>query len=316
MLLRVPPFRGAQVAAGVVVLATLAVLLELRMEDWPLGVRLGCSGGLGLLVWALVIGTPPAEDQARPWLAALCLSAVVLLALALGHIIDLLGEDGWYGLDGIDGDGAPWAGLVGAVLLVLLAAAWCARERGAASCAFVAGVAGTGLLLLCRAWISDPSTQTLRWLLALSALVLLVLTLVQRDGRPEHAAQLANAGGLAVLMIAQTVGIGPLFGFFFIDLEAQLGAGWELLLLAAGFGLMAYGAVDGHRGPVVFGILNVVAFVVAASLGGGGFAGWPLVLLLAGVALLAIGLRPTTPAPPEPGSDTEPPPAIEVRLDA
>lgn len=311
MLLRVPPFRGAQVAAGVVVLATLALLLELRMEDWPAGARLACSGGLAVLVWALVIGTPSAEGQARPWLAALCLSAVVLLALALGHVLDLLGEDGWYGTAG---DDTPWAGLAGCTLLILLAAAWCARERAAASCAFVAGVAGTGLLLLCRAWISEPSGQTLRWLLALSAFVLLVLTLVQRDVRPQHAAQLANAGGLAVLAIAQTAGVGPVFFLVFFEEQPQLGAGWDLLLLAAGFGLMAYGAVDGHRGPVVFGILNTVAFVVATGFNGG-FVGWPLVLLLAGVALLVIGLRPTTPAPPEPGSDDELAPAIEVRLD-
>jgi hypothetical protein len=56
--------------------------------------------------------------------------------------------------------------------------------------------------------------------------------------------------------------------------------------------------------------------VVAISVGGGGFGGWPVVLLVAGLALLAIGLRPTTPAPPEPGSDADPPPAIEVRVES
>jgi hypothetical protein len=66
---------------------------------------------------------------------------------------------------------------------------------------------------------------------------------------------------------------------------------------------------------VAVGLLNLATFVLAVSLPGGGFAGWPVALLLAGLALLATGLRPTTPAPPEPGSDEDPPPAIEVRVE-
>jgi hypothetical protein len=310
MLLRVPPFRGAQVGTGAVVLTTLVALLQLRMGGWSAGAHLACAAGLGAIVWTLVIGTPPAEGQARPWLAALCLSAVLLLVLALGRIVELAGDDGFFGIDGGSG-----AGLALSAPVVCLAAAWCARRRNVASCALVAGVAGTGGLVALASWIGDPSLATIRWLLALAAFVLLVLTLVARDNRPEHGAQLANAGGLAVAAIGQTAGFGPLGLFFLVPEGTRLGTGWELVVLAAGFGLMAYGAVDGHRGPVVLGISNVAIFVAAASLTGG-FAGWPVVLLVAGVGLLAVGLRPTTPAPPEPGSDADPPPAIEVRVES
>jgi hypothetical protein len=100
---------------------------------------------------------------------------------------------------------------------------------------------------------------------------------------------------------------------FYDDDLLHLGTGWELALIAAGFGLMAYGAVDGHRGPVVFGLVNATIFVQAVAVTGG-FGGWPVVLLVGGLGLLAIGLRPTTPAPPEPGLGTEPPPPIDVRV--
>ncbi len=309
-LLRVPEFRGAQVGAGVVVLTVLAVLLEARMP-WSPGVFLACNAALGLLVWALVIGTPPAEGAARPWLAALCLSALALLGLTLGHLADVLGSDGTYGAEE---DDIPHRALVISLLVLCLAATWCARRRGAASCALVAAIVGVAALLLAADWVADPSVQTMRWLLAFSAFVLLVLTIAQRDGNPEHAAQLANAGGLATAAIGQSAGIGPatLLFFLFFEEEPHLATGWQLLVLAAGFGLMAYGAVDGHRGPVVIGLVNIAIFVAAAALGDNDFVGWPLVLLLGGLAFLVIGLRPTTPAPPEPGSGEDLPPPIEV----
>ena len=198
MLVRVPQFRGAQVAAGVVVLTTLALLLEVRMGQWSPGAHLVCSGGLGLLVWVLVIGTPPAEGRPRPWLGALCLSAVALLVVSLGHLVDLFGTNDFYGAGG-GGNSARTATLT--ALVVCGAATWCARQRAAAACALVAGVAGTIALLELADWIADPGLTAVRWLLVFAAFVLLVLTLVQRDSTPAHAAQWANAGGLAIAAI-------------------------------------------------------------------------------------------------------------------
>lgn len=315
MLPRVPPFRGAQVATGVVVLTTLAVLLELRMRWSPAG-HLAMSGGLAAVFWALVIGTPPAEGRARPWLAALCLSAVGLLAVAGGHFVDVLGGDGFYGVGGED---QARDTLLGA-LLVGATAAWCARRRAAASCALLTGLAGVVAVVELAEWVAEPSMETFRWLLLGTAVVLLLATLATRDRRPQHAAQYANAGGIAVaaigvraLTIAVLGGLGAAFGESAGEAAGiGLGTGWELVLLAAGFGLLAYGAVDGQRGPVVVGLLDLALFVISATEPRGSFTGWPIFLAAAGLVFLVIGLRPTTPAPPEPGFDAEPPPPIEV----
>jgi hypothetical protein len=73
------------------------------------------------------------------------------------------------------------------------------------------------------------------------------------------------------------------------------------VLVAVGFGLVAYGAVDRERGPVWLGVAVLTAFVLLAS--GGNLLWWPLILLLAGMAAIAAGLRPTTAAPPAPNLD-------------
>lgn len=312
MLPRVPPFRGAQVATGVVVLTTLAVLLELRMR-WAPGGHLAATGGLALLVWALVLGTPPAEGRARPWLAALCLSAVGLLGVAGGHLVDVLGGDGFYGVDGPH----QARDTVFGALLVGVAAAWCSRRRAAASCALLAGLAGVVAVVELAEWVGSPSMETFRWLLLGCAVVLLLCTLASRDRRPLHAAQYANAGGIAVAAIGVRALVLGFFEGFSEDVDGgagilHLGTGWELVLLAAGFGLLAYGAVDGQRGPVVVGLVDLGLFVVAATVPEGSFWGWPVFLAAAGLVFLVIGLRPTTPAPPEPLYG-DPPPPIEVR---
>lgn len=310
MLLRIPPFRGAQVAAGVVVLTVLVLLLELRMTWSPAG-HLAAVAAVAVPVWVLLAATPPAEGRARPWLSALCLSAVGLLAVALGHVIDILGGDGFYG--GADPGDVALGGLV-----VGVAATWCLRARGAASCALIAGLAGTTALLAGAEWVGDPSDRLLRWLLLASAVVLLVLTLAHRDRRHLVAAQFANAGGLAVAAIALPTVLGTAFALVLGGPDARpdvapLATGWEIVLMAAGFGMLAYGAVDGERGPVVVGVIDLALFVASTMTPHDDLVGWPLFLLLAGAAFLVIGLRPTTPAPPEPGIDVEPLPPVDVR---
>lgn len=310
MLLRIPSFRGAQVATGVVVLTTLAVLLEIRMA-WSPGAHLAATGGLGAFVWVLLVETPPADGRARPWLAALCLCGVLLVAVALGHVFDLLGGHGFYDRHG---DHAHRALTLGA-LLVCAGAAWCSRVRGAASCALAAGAAGTIALVELAYWVAHPSAGTVRWLLLLAAVVLLVLTLAHRDSRPVHGAQFANAGGLAVAAIGVEALLPTLIRFIGEPQRSPgLATGWELTLAAAGFGLLAYGAVDDQRGPVVVGLLNLALFVGAVGVPQSDLVGWPLFLLAAGLVFLVIGVRPTTPAPPEPGVGDEPPPPLEVHV--
>ena len=149
-----------------------------------------------------------------------------------------------------------------------------------------------------------------RLLLLVMAVGLALAAVSRRDRRPTHAAQLANAGGVALAAIAA----GPLAAGLLRGAIARgrrrgphlgavpaVGWGWEVPLLIGGFGLLAYGAVDRQRGPVLVGLLGAGGFV-ASSAGDGRqtLLGWPVVLAVAAAFMLVVGLRPTTPAPPEP----------------
>jgi hypothetical protein len=110
--------------------------------------------------------------------------------------------------------------------------------------------------------------------------------------------------GLATLAIALVASAGALFGAF-----AGFGSGdegflpgfWELVVLVAGCGLIAYGAVDRVPGAAWLGLAHLVAFLAAASAGADDtLLWWPLILLALGGGVLAAGLRPRRPLPPEP----------------
>ena len=76
---------------------------------------------------------------------------------------------------------------------------------------------------------------------------------------------------------------------------------WEVVLLAAGFGLIAYGALDRAPGPAYLGVLNLALFILAvASSPDESLYWWPLTLLVVGIVMLGAGLRPRRPLPPEP----------------
>ena len=86
-------------------------------------------------------------------------------------------------------------------------------------------------------------------------------------------------------------------------------SGWELLLLGAGWGLIAYAGVDREPGPGYLGFFVLASFVLIAGpdVTDPSILGWPLVLLLlAGGVLLVIGLRPRRELPPEPGPEETP----------
>jgi hypothetical protein len=76
---------------------------------------------------------------------------------------------------------------------------------------------------------------------------------------------------------------------------------WELVVLAAGCGLIAYGAVDRVPGAAYLGVANLLAFVAVSVIGAEEtLRWWPLVLILLGLGAMAAGLRPLRPLPPEP----------------
>lgn len=309
-MLSVPPFRGDQVAAGVVVFGVLVVLLQVRM-GWPAGGQLALAAGATAGVGFLLAGCP---REPRPYVSAIVVTTLLLLALSLGRLGEVLGAGGLLGGAG----GLTWKltvlGAVGAVL---------AKAYDTAVATLVAALALAFVPLAFFSWVADPSGGVERLLLLATSFGLALAAVTRRDRRPTHAAQLANAGGLALAAIttgplayALLVGpggsgaLGP--GELFASSRA-LAWGWEVPLLIGGFGLLAYGAVDRQRGPVLVGLLVLAGFVASASgFGRQTLLGWPIVLALAAGFMLIVGLRPTTPAPPEPEASEEPPPALPL----
>jgi hypothetical protein len=70
-------------------------------------------------------------------------------------------------------------------------------------------------------------------------------------------------------------------------------------VLGAGFGLIAFGALDRRPGPAYLGVVNLILFILAAGVGST-LLWWPLILIAAGGFMIVVGLRPRRPLPPEP----------------
>ena len=317
-MLRVPPFRGDQVAAGVVVLTVLVVLLQVRM-GWGAGEQLALVLAAVAAVGVLVAGCP---REPRPYVSAIVTSGLILLAVVLARLGQVLGEDG------LVGDGGP---LIWKLVLLGAVAASLARAYDAAAATLVAGLALAFVPLTFSVWVTDPAQAVQRLLLLVMAIGLALAAVTRRDRRPAHAAQLANAGGVALAAIAIVPIVFDLFTLFeLLDQPAEatgtssfflstrgdrIGWGWELPMLVGGFGLLAYGAVDRQRGPVLVGLLVLATWIAsAADSSQESLLGWPLLLALAAALMLGVGLRPTTPAPPAPfDAADEPPPPLPLR---
>ncbi len=298
-MLRVPPFRGDQVAAGVVVLTALVALLQLRMP-WTDAGQLAAVAGATAFCGLLVAGLPP---EPRPYVSAILLCFLGLAAVTLGRLAQVLGAER------VAAGAVAW---IAAALGVLAAAL--ARRHDTANATLVVGLAVVAVPVAFWTWAVDAGPAVQRLMLLVSAVALALGTVALRDRRPTHAAQLADAGGLALVAIVappllDRLGLLPAGGAGEAAAAAGgagggggaggAGWGWELPVLVGGCGLLAYGAVDRQRGPVLIGLLCLAGFCASAA-DAGGLLGWPLALAIAAGFMLAVGLRPTTPAPPEP----------------
>lgn len=312
--LRPHPHRGDVIAAGTVVLTTLAFVLEVRFDSaWAAGVR--------LLVFALVLGlvgtmavlAPMEGETPRAYQAVLYVASFLLAALTLATLADALGA-------GDGGGDFPSGTFVWAGLLLIGFAGFFAARRNSAIMTLLAALTAVVVLLSFVDWVSSISgVQTVRWLLLLSAAAFAVGALWWRDLRRRHAVALVDAAGLAIAVLGLTVAVegalGAVFGAFDGELVYHGGpAGWELVLLAFGFGLLAYGSVDRERVAAFLGVVNLLLFVLVAGprSGAASLIGWPLLLLAIAGVLLAVGLRPREDLPPEPAPRTPPPPVTPV----
>jgi hypothetical protein len=284
------PFRGDLIAAGAAALSLGLILLDTRVQDdWPVGVRwilltLGAALLLGMAFLAPVEGPAP-----RMYVSALIVAAFPLLAFALFELSVLLGADG--------GAGA----LTWIALLLGGKCAWFAWRRGSSISTFLAAASGLVALLAAWSWIFSPgSTTPLQWLCLVAIVALALGAIALRDRHRAHAVALIDVAGLAALLLAGLIGVG-FIGAAFVGGSVGVPSapwGWKLVLLAVGFGLVGYGAVDRERGPIWLGVGVLAAFVILA--GQGNLLWWPLILLLLGVVAIGAGLRPTTAAPPPP----------------
>jgi hypothetical protein len=299
---RVKPFRGAQVAAGAVVLTVLVALLHARFAgDWAAGAHLAYTGAAAAFVAWLGLGSPMEETSPRPYQTALYVSSFALLLGVLTDLADVLGADG------------AGAGTITWVAAALTAfAAYVAARRRSPTGTLLAGVSAIVAAIALASWVADPSLQAIRWILFGVVVVGALLVIEHRDRRPGHAVQLVNVAGLALLAIGVSAIAATFLRSFAVVLSGDrpvqegLGWGWELLLLAGGCGLLAYGGVEYVRGPAVLGVAVLAAFTVLA--GTGDLVGWPIALGVVAAVMLVIGLRPSTPLPPppdEPGGEAE-----------
>jgi peptidoglycan/LPS O-acetylase OafA/YrhL len=287
-LLRPPPHRGPLIAAGAVVLGVGIALEEVRLADRVpnlLHTLILLFAG-GLMFW---LGAQAPNEGGKPpaYQSILLVTGAAGLYAGLLMAADMLGAD----FDGFPAGAVMWTSAVTAGL-----ALWPAFERNSAISLLVAAILGGVALLSAWSWIFDASSQApYRWLLAFYAAVLVLSALALREPARRHAEVLIDAGGLAI------AGIGAMALNLFDLTDSGLPGIWEVVLLGAGFGLVAFGALDRSPGPAYLGVVNLVLFIVAvAGSDDETLFWWPLVLIVIGAVMFLAGLRPRRPLPPEP----------------
>jgi hypothetical protein len=276
-----------------VLLTVGLALLQLR-GDLAAGWQALILGAVAALVVGLGLQAPNEGGRPPAYQSVLLVCGLLLLYAALLRLADALGG-------GIRAPGSlVWTGLIEAGV-----AAWAATLRRSAVCALIAAIAAGIAALAAIQWIFDPSGfGAARWILLLLAGALVIVSLMLRAGRPRHAELLVDAAALAILVIALQAVVGVVIGLvvpFGTVPSPPLPGFWELVILVAGCGLVAFGAVDRSPGPAWLGVLNLVAFVVLVGQGEHTLRWWPVTLLVLGAVTLLAGLRPRDPLPPEPG---------------
>jgi hypothetical protein len=307
-LLRPLPFRGDLIAAGCVPFALGIALVAARMQDsWGSGVRLVVVAAAAALLLLLAWRAPVETNTPRMYVSVLFVAAFPLLLIALFE----LGEV--FGVDDLTAGSATWI-----FALVTVKYAYIARARNSPICTLLAAVTATITLLAFWGWAFTPhGTTAEKWLL-LAAIVVLALGAVRlREHQREHAVGLVDAAGLAAVafgaLLLVGVAVSEIVGVYngqeTSGTSDHAGWGWTLILLAVGFGLAGYAAVERARGPAWLAAIVFVEFVVLTA-DHGSLLWWPLLLVALGGGVIAAGLRPTTPAPPSPdaGAPAPPPP--------
>jgi hypothetical protein len=218
-----------------------------------------------------------------------------LLALTLFRLAQVFGVDNPLGASG----SVFWMGVILAGV-----AAWPAWARNSAICALIEVLAGGAALLAFVDLVFDPNgPTTFRWVLILLLAVYVLASLWRRDRERRHAVMMINAAALAIVVLELTFLVNIIPTPFIPGATSSFGVGfgWALIMLAGGFGLVAYSAIDREAGPGYLGVLVLaIAVLIVGFTGDHNLLFWPLFLLLVGLAGVALGLRPRRRLPPEP----------------
>jgi hypothetical protein len=238
------------------------------------------------------------NEQGRPpaYQSVLLVVGLVLLFAGLLTLSDVLGADF---------DGFPAGAIVWTSVLMLPLSLWPAFERNSAICLLLAATFGAFALLAgWRFVFGEVGLTPYRWLLLVVACGCVLASLALREPAPRHAQQLVNAAGLAIATIGVLAGAPFVFGDESVVIDALPGF-WEVVLLAAGLGLIAYGALDRAPGPAYLGVANLGVFLTSAAVSDDEtLLYWPALILALGLGVMFTGLRPRRPLPPEPNAYT------------
>lgn len=308
--LRPAPYRGDVTAAGAIPLALAAIVIELRMTQWSVGVRLVVVALIAGLILTMGWLTPLDGPTPKPYHSMLLVAGLLPLLVASQLLAEALGAERPPGAGG-----QMWTFGLEAVV-----AGIAARRANSAICTFIAALAGAVAVEAFIVWAFNPGgAGTTRLFLVLLALGFAAGAVRLRDSQRRHAVALINAAGLVTLVLAVSylVNIAVVAA---VPLSVRSGGGapwvWKLFILAMGFGMIAYAGADREPGPAYIGVLLLLAFALLVGLpavNGASLIGWPLFLLALGVVGLVIGLRPSTPAPPPPATAVAP--TIPLRED-
>lgn len=302
--IRPHPHRGDIIAMGVLPFTVAVVVADIRMDSaWGDLVHVLFVYACAAFVHAMAMLAPlEREEGPRAYHSLLLVCGLVLAALAILRLGQLFGVDDPFNSAG----GLAWE-------LTLFAgyALVGAYAKRSAICTLLAAIGlGGALLALCDLVFDFDGVTGFRWLLLVLLAVFALRSLGLRARHPRHAVALVNAAALAVVAQAALL-FSPIP--IFDEGLAPSGPpwGWQLVVLATGFGLVAYAASDNENGPAYLGALALALFAGSAFSLDDSLWGWPLVLALMSLLGLVLGLRPRRDLPPppdagEPGAETVP----------